>query len=191
MVPTKLLLCTFAEINFLAQKRSYFYLQKVQNKNFSVTSKHDIPCYRKHLIAFLRTETSSVSVLKISCKFHKTKKRSFYQLPALKEIFFLLPEIHNITFSSSEKFIIWTFYFVQSSCFCNNFFLIFAETYSMFLLIILKDILNLHYKKKYEAELKNFFLSEIPMSILVTSEIPWNRIWHFSFAENETKTSVF
>ena len=33
----------------------------------------------------------------------------------------------------------------------------------MFFLTILKDLLNLHYKKKYEAELRNFFFSEFPM----------------------------
>ena len=59
-------------IDFLAQKSPYFHIWKVQNTNFSVISKHDIPCYRKcHLIVFLRTERSSVSGLKISCKFPK------------------------------------------------------------------------------------------------------------------------
>ena len=50
----------------------------------------------------------------------------------------------------------------------------------MFLLTVLKDLLNLHYKKRCEAELRNFFLSEFPMvttsymSTLVASEIPLN-----------------
>ena len=66
-------------INFLAQKRPYFHLQKVQNKEFSVISKHGITCYRKyHLIVFLRTtERLSVLVLKISCKFRKYKGKIF------------------------------------------------------------------------------------------------------------------
>ena len=48
----------------------------------------------------------------------------------------------------------------------------------MFSLIIFKDLLNLHYKKVSEAELKNFIFFEFLMvtawymSILVASEIP-------------------
>ena len=68
---------------------------------------------------------------------------------------------------------------MQSSCFCNNFFLSFTETHVSF--NNFKDLLNLNYKKKCEVELRNFFFSEIPMAtawymtILVVSEIPWNR----------------
>ena len=66
-----------------------------------------------------------------------------------------------------------------------------------FLLNILKDLLNLYYKNKCEAELKNFLLSEVSIAtawyrpILVASEIPWNRIWHFDFAEIKGQASVF
>ena len=136
---------------------------------------------KHHLSRFLKYHASFVRLRKdLSTNFLRWKRSSFYSQKSIISMF-----------SSSEKFIIWTFSFVQSSCFCNNFFLIFVETYSMFLLIILKDFLNLHYKKKCDAELRNFFLSEFPMSILVASEIPWNRIWHFSFAETEAKMSVF
>ena len=31
-------------INLSAQKKHIFHLQKIQNKNFLVISKHDIPC---------------------------------------------------------------------------------------------------------------------------------------------------
>ena len=44
--------------------------------------------------------------------------------------------------------------FVQNSCFCNNFFFSFIETYVSFNQF--KDLLNLHYKIKYEAKLRNF-----------------------------------
>ena len=64
----------------------------------------------------------------------------------------------------------------------------------MFLLTILKDV-NLHYKKKCESELRNFFLSVFSMTtswyrpIFVASEVPWNKIWHCSFAETKAKAS--
>ena len=48
-----------------------------------------------------------------------------------------------------------TFPFVKNSCFCNNFFFSFIETYVSF--NNFKDLLNLHYKMKYQAKLKNFF----------------------------------
>ena len=57
------------------------------------------------------------------------ERSSLYQLTALKKIFVLLPEIHNINFSFILKFINPSFLFninfpfVQSSCFYNNFFL--------------------------------------------------------------------
>ena len=34
----------------------------------------------------------------------------------------------------------------------------------MFLLTILKDLLNFHYEKKFDAELKNFLLPEFSMA---------------------------
>ena len=43
----------------------------------------------------------------------------------------------------------------------------------------MKDLLNLHYNTKYD------------ITMLVTSKIPWNRIWHSTFSEIKTKTSVF
>ena len=48
-----------------------------------------------------------------------------------------------------------SFPFVQNSCSCNNFFFSFIETYVSF--NHFKDLLNLHYKMKYEAKLRNFF----------------------------------
>ena len=51
--------------------------------------------------------------------------------------------------------IIWIFPFMQNSCFCNNFFFSFIETYVSF--NHFKD-LNLHYKMKYETKLRDFFL---------------------------------
>ena len=48
-----------------------------------------------------------------------------------------------------------TFPFVKNSCFCNNFFFSFIETYVSFKNF--QDLLNLHYKMKYQAKLKNFF----------------------------------
>ena len=134
-------------INFLVQKRPYFHLRKVQNKNFSVINKHGNPFYRKHhVIVFWELKDHLSRFLKYHASFVNTTERSFYQLPALKEIFFYSQKSIISTFSSSEKFLIWTFSFVQSSCFCNNFFLTFIETYNMF-----------HYKKKYEAESRDFF----------------------------------
>ena len=129
--------------------------------------------------------------LKYHASFVNTKERSFYQLPALKKISFYSQKSIISTFSSSEKFIIWSFSFVQSSCFCNNFFLTFMETYTTFPLTILKDLLNLHYKKIW-SWIKKLFLSEFPvfatwyMSILVASEIAWNRIL-FQFCRNRNK----
>ena len=59
-------------INFLDQKIPYFPSTK-SSKPFSVNMVfHDRRKY--HLIAFLRTERSSFSVLKISCKVN-TKER--------------------------------------------------------------------------------------------------------------------
>ena len=58
----------------------------------------------------------------------------------------------NQCFSVSFIQKVHTFPFEQSSCFCNNFFRFHKN---LFLSIILKDLLNFHYKKKCEAELKN------------------------------------
>ena len=63
-------------------------------------------------------------LLKYHPSFVNTRERSFYQLPALK------------------KFIIWTFPFMQSSCFCNNLFLSFIETYVFF--NHFNNLFNLH-----------------------------------------------
>ena len=103
-----------------------------------------------------------------------TKERSFYKFPAFGKISFYSQKSIISTFPLSKKFIIWTFPFVQSLCFC--FF---------------------YYKKKWETELRSFFLSQFLMAtawympILVALEIPWNRIWDFNFAETKTKASVY
>ena len=103
-----------------------------------------------------------------------TKERSFYKFPAFKKISFYSQKSIISTFPLSKKFIIWTFPFVQSLCF--RFF---------------------YYKKKWEAELRSFFLSQFLMATawympnLVALEIPWNRIWDFNFAETKTKASVY
>ena len=168
--------------------------------NFSVISKHGILCYRKyHLIVFclflweLKDHLSRV--LKYHASFINTNERSFYQLLALKMIPFYSQKSKISTFSSPERFIIWTFPFVQSSCFCNNFFLSFIETYVSF--NHFKDLLNLYYEKKCEAELRNFFSLNfqcLPHDIcqfLWHQRSLWSRIWHFNFAETKAKTSVF
>ena len=61
-----------------------------------------------------------------------------------------LRKVQNVNFP-----IIWTFPFMQNLCFCYNFFFAFTETYVSF--NYFKDLLNLHYKMKYEAKLRNFF----------------------------------
>ena len=154
-----------------------------------------ISSYRLFFGFFWELRDHLSRILKYHAIFVNTKERSFYQFPALKKAPFYSQKSIISTFSSSEIFIIWTFPLVQSSCFCNNFFLFFRETYVSF--NHFKDLLNLHYKRKCEVELGNFLFSEFPMItvwymlILVTSAIPWNRIWHFKFAETETKMSVF
>ena len=120
----------------------------------------------------------------LSTNFLRWKRSPFYSQKSIISTFF-----------SSEKFIIWTFPFVQSWCFCNDISLTFIETCVSF--NHFKNLPNLHYKKKCKAELRNFFFSEFSMvtawymSILVASEIFWNKTWYFNFAEIETKMSVF
>ena len=137
---------------------------------------------KDHLFRFLKYGTSLAN----------TKERSFYQPPGLKKISFYSQKSIISTFYLSKKFIIWTFPFVQSSYICKNVLLSFIETYVS---------LN-HFKmppqpswwKQIRSWIKEFFTlwifnSYIP--ILVASEIPWKRIWHFNFSETKTKVSVF
>ena len=166
-------------MNFLAQERPYFHLRKVQNKNFSVISKHGIPCYRKYnLIVFWELKNHLFRFLKYYTIFVNTKERSLYQLPTLKKIPFTP---RNPFFP--QKFI-WTFPFVQSSCFCNNFFFSFIETYVSF--NHFKDLLNLHYKMKYEAKLRNFF----SLNFQWLQHDIWQFWWHQRSLETESGTSI-
>ena len=144
---------------------------------------------------FLRTGKSSFSFLKYHASFVKTKERSsFYQIPALKKIFFLIwTPFKRILFQKSITwylpfFLIRTIFLCKVHLFVIIFFS-FIELYVTFL-----DLLNLHYKQKCETELRNFFLSSFSMvtawymPIVVTSKIHWSRIWHLNFAQIKTKT---
>ena len=82
--------------------------------------------------------------------FHAKENIILYQLFESKE-----DRISHLRKVQNKNFpIIRTFPFVQNLCFSNNFFFSFIETYVSF--NYFKD-LNLHYKMKYEAKLRNFF----------------------------------
>ena len=98
----------------LLAKKTYFHFRKVQNKNFSVISKHGIPSF---FFFFLRTESSSVLVLKISCKFRKYQGKIFAPTFFLEKDPLLLPyflpsftsfirKIHNMNFSFHSMFMV-------------------------------------------------------------------------------------
>ena len=122
--------------------------------------------------------------LKYHASFVNTKERSFYQPPALKKIYFYSMKSIISTFLHPKN----SYYELLLSCKIHVFvifFFSFIETYVSF--NHFNDLLNLYYKKKYEAKLRNIFFSEFPMvtawymTILVALEIPWNRIWSFNF----------
>ena len=100
--------------------------------------------------------------LKYHATYLNTKERSsFYHLPALKKISFLIwTPFERSPFS---KLIIWLFLFFLLwtilSCKVHVFVII-----SLFLLNILKDFLNIHYKGKSETELRNFFFSDFSIA---------------------------
>ena len=100
--------------------------------------------------------------LKYHESFVNTKERLlFYQVPALEKISFYSKKSLISTFPLSKKFIIRTFPFFLIRTFLSckfhvaNFSLSFIETYIF--LHIFKDHFNLHYKRKCETELRNFF----------------------------------
>ena len=132
---------------------------------------------------FLVTEISSFSLHKTSCKFRKNYgKIIFLPTSCVEKDLLLLPGIHNINFFFIRKihnmnlsFLLYmNFHFVRG-CFYNN--LAFFQR-NLCLLNILKDLLNLHYKGKYETELRNFFFTDFSMvtpwyrPMLVASKIP-------------------
>ena len=79
---------------------------------------------------------------------------------------------------------IWTFPFVQNSCFCNNFSFSFIATYVSF--NHFKDLLNLHYKRKYEAKLRNFF----SLNFQWWQHNIWQFWWHQRSLETEFCSST-
>ena len=82
--------------------------------------------------------------------FHAKENIILHQLFESKE-----DRISHLQKVQNKNFlIIWTFPFVQNSCFCNNFFFPLIETYVSFKHF--KNLLNLQYKLKYEAKLRNF-----------------------------------
>ena len=106
---------------------------------------------------FLRTENHLSRFLKHHASLVNIKKRSFYQLPALKKISFY-----------SQKPIISTFPYPKNSqqepfLSCKVIYFFFSKKL-MFFLTILKVLLNLYYKKKCEAKLSSFLLSEFSMA---------------------------
>ena len=82
--------------------------------------------------------------------------------------------------------IIRTFPFVQNSCFCNNFFFSFKETYVS--INHFKDLQfkNLHNKMKYEAKLSNFFSLNFQWLQHDIQQF-W---WHQISLETESGTSI-
>ena len=79
--------------------------------------------------------------------------------------------------------IIRTFPFVQNSCFCDNFFYSFIETYASF--NHFKD-LNVHYKMKCKAKLRNFLC----LNFQWLQHDTWQFWWHQRSLETECGTSV-
>ena len=78
--------------------------------------------------------------------FHAAENIILHQLFESKEDrISILRKVQNKNFA-----IIRAFPFVQNSCFCNKN----IETYVSFKHF--KDLLNFHYKMKYEAKLRNF-----------------------------------
>ena len=132
---------------FGSRKDRCSHLQKVQNKKFSVISKHDIKCYTKyHLIVVLRTKVLSFSFLKTSWMSRKTLRNDHLSINFVfwqRSPFFR--EIHNINFSVVFNM---HFRFVQN-CFCNNISFFHGN---LFILSILKDLVNLLYKRKTATE---------------------------------------
>ena len=180
--------------SFWLNKDRISNLRKVQNKNVWVIS-INIVFYAKeniilpfswelkdHLSRSLQYHTSPVNV----------NERSFYQLSALKKISFYSQKSITPMLPLSKKFIIWTSPFEKSSCFCNNFFLFFMETYVSSKHFIRRPS-SLFYKEMSNRikELFTLWIFSGFIPILVVSEIPWNRIWHFNFADTETKASAF
>ena len=112
--------------------------------------------------------------------FHAKENIILHQLFESKEDrIFHLQKVQNKNFP-----IIWTFPFVQNSCFCNNFFFSFIETYVSF--NHFKDLLNLHYKMKYEAKLRNFF----SLNFQWLQHDIWQFWWHQRSLETESGTSI-
>ena len=111
--------------------------------------------------------------------FHAKENIILHQLFESKgDCIYYLRKVQNKNFP-----IIWTFPFVQNSCFCNNFFFSFIETYVSF--NHFKD-LNLHYKMKYEAKLRNFF----SLNFQWLQHDIWQFWWHQRSLETESGTSI-
>ena len=127
------------------------------------------------------TKNHIPQVLEYHEKFKNTKIVStFHQLFRSKE-----DRISHLRKVQNKNFpIIWTFPFVQNSCFCNNFFFSFIETYVSF--NHFKDLLNLHYKMKYEAKLRNFF----SLNFQWLQHDIWQFWWHQRSLETESGTSI-
>ena len=146
---------------FLIKERPYFPSLK--------SSKLELFCNQKAWYSMLKKISSYINLLNqkktvfpISEKF-KTRPFSYSGSMVFhtKENI-ILPQLFEskedrISHLQNKNFpIIWTLPFVQNWCFCNNLTFSFIETYVSF--HHMKDLLNLHYKMKYKAKLRNVSL---------------------------------
>ena len=121
-----------------------------------------------HLSRFIKYYESLVNTKEIS---------SFYKLPVLRKIYCYCQRPIISTFYSAKKLIMRNFPFLLIwTCISRKVVSVINSYFhrNLFLLNILKDLLNLHYKGQYETKINNFF------SLMVTTwYIPMFVTWKF------------
>ena len=157
---------------FRPQKVWYSMLKKISSYiNFLNQKKTIFPISKK-----FKTRTFPYSENRV---FHAKENAMLHQLFESKEdCIFHLRKVQKKIFP-----IIWTFPFMQNSRFCNNFIFSFIETYVSF--NHFKD-LNLHYKMKYEAKLRNF----LPLNFQWLRHDIWQFYWYQRSLETESGSSI-
>ena len=179
--------------HFESKEDRISHLRKIQNSNYSVFRKQGNPCWRKYHL-------TSTFWIKIRPYFPSSKKSKQELFPYSENMVFHAKEniIWHQVFESNEDHIfhfqkvqnknfpiIWTFLFMQNSCFCNNFFFSFIEIYVSF--NHFKDLVNLHYKMKYEDKFRNFF----SLNFQWLQHDVWEFWWHRRSLKTESGTSNF
>ena len=155
--------------------------------------------HRFFLFYFLcRAEAPSSSFLKL-CKFRKYYGKIIF-LPTswVEKEYFCSQKSITSTFplSWNSSFLVnMNFPFVQISCFHKNFFLSFFHR-NLFLITLLRDLKPFQLQSKasnWIKELSSDFSSVTTwyMTMLVTSEIPWSKIWRLNFAETKKGYQYF